>query len=502
MAVYRIELGNVLSLEVCRTLTKGPSFHQSYGKYVAGRLTHFLYSSTMSSPRNQKNILILSPDQAFKLPAKDALIPRGYHVFEAKTSGEALSILEREPVDILFIDLEASSAQEFDLVSYARMRLPRTEVIVLATVNRLDDATKAIRNGASLYLIKPIQAGDLQALLDKVSLRLDEREEHFEMEQRILADLMAGSPSMQKVLKLAIKIAPTASTVLLGGESGTGKEFFARIIHRASRRLDGEFVAMNCGAIPDTLFESELFGYRKGAFTGADRDKPGLVEEAHMGTLFLDEVGELSPSSQVKLLRFLQERTFRRIGDNSLRSVNVRIIAATNKDLASMVRQGRFREDLYYRLNVFFLYLPPLRERKETIPNLIRIFVHRYNELFGKNILKFSKAAEVILANYDYPGNVRELENILEHAIVLADGEEIREKDLPEVVFRNRLLLPSPGKEDGNGREIIPLQDVEKQHIARALELLENNYTEAAKRLGISRSTLWRKIKDYGLEPV
>ena len=199
-----------------------------------------------------------------------------------------------------------------------------------------------------------------------------------------------------------------------------------------SQRIEGKFIAMNCGGIPETLFESEFFGYKKGAFTGADRDKPGLVEEAHMGTLFLDEVGELSQNAQVKLLRFLQEHTYRRVGDPTLRTVNVRIIAATNKDLPKKVAEGEFREDLYYRLNVFYFYLPPLRERKETIPNLIRLFVPRNNTLLGKNINKISKAAEVILAEYDYPGNVRELENIIEHAMILSETSEITEKDLPE----------------------------------------------------------------------
>ena len=306
---------------------------------------------------------------------------------------------------------------------------------------------------------------------------------------------------MQKVLRFAMKIAPTASTVLIGGETGTGKEFFARIIHRMSQRPEGRFVPMNCGAIPDTLFESELFGHKKGSFTGADRDKAGLVEEAHLGTLFLDEVGELSPSAQVKLLRFLQEREFRRVGETISRSVDVRIIAASNKDLAGLVDQKKFREDLFYRLNVFYLYLPPLRERKETIPNLIRIFVHRYNQVFNKHISTFSKNAEAILANYSYPGNVRELENIIEHAIVLAEGGEITERDLPDFMFRNRLLLSAPKPEVLPGAaQVQTLAEMEKDHIAQVLQRTDFNYTDASKKLGISRSTLWRKIKEYRIE--
>jgi two-component system nitrogen regulation response regulator GlnG/two-component system response regulator HydG len=390
--------------------------------------------------------------------------------------------------------------------TYLKTSSPRSEIIILATINELEEATKALRNGASFYLIKPVKAADIKTILDKLGAKVDRQEEYLALEQRVLSDLMSGSPAMEKLLKLAVKIAPTTSTVLIGGESGTGKEFFARIIHRTSKRIDGQFVAMNCGSVPDTLFESELFGYKKGAFTGADRDKPGLVEEAHLGTLFLDEVGELSPAAQVKLLRFLQERSFRRIGDNVQRTVNVRIIAATNKDLGKLMAENKFREDLYYRLNVFYLHLPPLRERKETIPNLIKLFVHKNNELLEKHVGRISPAAESVLANYGFPGNVRELENIIEHAVVMADTNEITERDLPEFMLRNRLLLEGPSHTPENVCKpdkpsgIHTLKDLERDYIEQALAVLDDNYSEAAKKLGISRSTLWRKIKEYKIE--
>lgn len=291
------------------------------------------------------------------------------------------------------------------------------------------------------------------------------------------------------------------------GESGTGKEFFARIIHHMSRRTDGKFVAVNCGAIPDTLFESEMFGHVKGSFTGADRDRVGLVEEAHLGTLFLDEVGELSAPAQVKLLRFLQERTFKRIGENTQRTVNVRIIAATNRDVNGLVAGGTLREDLFYRLNVFSMHLPPLRERKETIPNLVKLFIHKNNDMLDKNISRVSPAAEAVLANYDYPGNVRELENIIEHAAVLAESLDITEKDLPDFMFKNRLLIEGPGKSLSAGEPlrpehggIEPLQTIEREYIRQTLETLRFNYSETARKLGISRSTLWRKIREYKLD--
>ncbi len=460
----------------------------------------------MASDDTQKTILFATLSTTVTSFTGNAFNLPGFRTINASSITKALSVLEKEKIDFVFLDIEAMPKQEIDLVNYLKTSSPHSEIIILATINELEEATKALRNGASFYLIKPVKAADVKTILDKLSTKVDRQEEYLALEQRVLSDLMSGSPAMEKLLKLAVKIAPTTSTVLIGGESGTGKEFFARIIHRMSKRIDGQFVAMNCGSVPDTLFESELFGYKKGAFTGADRDKPGLVEEAHLGTLFLDEVGELSPSAQVKLLRFLQERSFRRIGDNVQRTVNVRIIAASNKDLAKLMAEGRFREDLFYRLNVFYLYLPPLRERKETIPNLIKLFVHKNNELLEKHISRITSAAEAVLANYGFPGNVRELENIIEHAVVMAEANEITEKDLPDFMLRNRLLLEGPPQalecacKPAHPSGINTLKDLEREYIKQSLALLDNNYSDAAKKLGISRSTLWRKIKEYKIE--
>jgi DNA-binding NtrC family response regulator len=460
----------------------------------------------MAAAPPKKTILFVSLNALAKTTAAGEGALSGFHVIEARSPSQALSLLEREKIDIVFLDIEAMPAQEMDLVHYIKTRSPHSEIVILATMNDLDAATKALRNGASFYLMKPVRPADMKAAVDKLSAKVDNFEEYRELEQRLLTDLMAGSPAMQKLLKLAIKIAPTSSTVLLTGESGTGKEFFARIIHHMSHRTDGKFVPVNCGAIPDTLFESELFGHVKGSFTGADRDRVGLVEEAHMGTLFLDEVGELSPAAQVKLLRFLQERSFKRIGENTQRTVNVRIIAATNKDLTALAGEGKFREDLFYRINVFCLNLPPLRDRKETIPNLIKLFIHKNNERVEKNVSKVSPAAEALLANYDYPGNVRELENIIEHAVVLSETAEITEKDLPEFMFRNRLLLEGPRTSKlaaclpADEADIATLETMERDYIRGALGALQYNYSETARKLGISRSTLWRKVREYKLD--
>jgi len=456
-------------------------------------------SISASGDGKNKSVLIISTDISFKSSMKELLEGQDYVAFEATSQREALTILDKEAITIVFLDIERMPPIELDVVSFVRTR-HNAEVVVLTTIEGLEDATNALRNGAAFYLVKPVKNTDLMAALDKLSHRIEQRNENIDLEHRFLQDLMAGSAAMQKTLRYAVKIAPTSSTVLIGGESGTGKEFFARIIHRMSNRSEGRFVAANCGAIPDTLFESEFFGHKKGSFTGADRDKSGLVEEAQFGTLFLDEVGELSPAAQVKLLRFLQEREFRRVGETINRTVDVRIIAASNKDLTEQIKKGLFREDLYFRLNVFYIHLCPLRDRKETIPNLIRLFVHKNNQLLNRNINSISKSAELLLANYHYPGNVRELENIIEHAVVMAEGNEITDRDLPEFMLRNRLLLPGPNSDNGTQEELELLSEVEKLHISRMLSRTNFNYTETSKRLGISRSTLWRKIKEYGIE--
>ncbi|MDD5674051.1 MAG: sigma-54 dependent transcriptional regulator [Chitinivibrionales bacterium] len=470
----------------------------------------------MSEKSNHdKIILVISGDADLRAEIINSSPPKGYRIVSADSAENAIAIVKQETMAIVFLDCDIIQKQEMDLVSFIKTGSPQIEIIILATIGQIDAATAALKNGASFYLIKPIAAGDIAIVLTKLSLRVNRGLEQEALEQQALADLMAGNPVMEKALRLAIKIAPTSSSVLIAGESGTGKEFFARIIHRLSKRLDGAFIAINCGGVPDTLFESEFFGYKKGAFTGAERDKPGLVEAAHLGTLFLDEVGELSPAAQVKLLRFLQEKSFRRIGETILRSVNTRVIAASNKDLAQLVQKGAFREDLYFRLNVFSLFLPPLRQRKETIPNLIRLFVHRNNTALDKHVNKISKSAEMLLAAYDYPGNIRELENIIEHAVVLADGEEITDKDLPEIVRINRRLLVStvpataalPGAPPADAalatappQESITLADLERDHIRAALDKYKDNYTIISRTLGISRSTLWRKMKEYGLK--
>jgi DNA-binding NtrC family response regulator len=311
---------------------------------------------------------------------------------------------------------------------------------------------------------------------------------------------------MQRIFRLVSKVAPTDSTVLLLGESGTGKELIARSLHLQSRRAQGPFVPVNVGAIPETLVESELFGHARGAFTGAAGERAGLVEQADGGTLFLDEIGDMPLTAQVKLLRTLERNEVRRLGDNVERVVNVRVIAATHRDLQAEIAAGRFREDLYYRLNVVQIELPPLRERREDIGLLAAYFLERVGRREGRTRLAFSPEAEALIDRYDYPGNVRELENAIEHALAVGEGDTITAADLPSA-FRSPRLLPggrahaaaAVAGEAAVPREQWSLAAIEKEHIERVLALHRGNATGAAKQLGISRTTLWRKLRQYGL---
>jgi len=308
-------------------------------------------------------------------------------------------------------------------------------------------------------------------------------------------NIIGATPRMQRIFRFVSKVAPTESAVLITGESGTGKELVARSIHIQSSRANHPFLAVNTGALPENLLESELFGHVRGAFTGATVDKKGLFEQADGGTLFLDEVGELAPQSQVKLLRALQDGEVRRVGSNESVRVDVRPISATNKDLRKAMEEGTFREDLYYRLNVFHIHLPPLRDRREDIPLLVGYFLDKYTRRMHKTLRGFSEDAQYLLLKYEYPGNVRELENAIQRAVAVADGDVARPEDLPADMRRPRQLqLESPpaGADIPDG---LSLEDVESLYIRRTLDRLNGNASRAARELGVSRSTLWRKLK-------
>jgi transcriptional regulator with PAS, ATPase and Fis domain len=310
-------------------------------------------------------------------------------------------------------------------------------------------------------------------------------------------DILGTTAKMQRIFKLVAKVAPTESTVLILGESGTGKELIARALHLQSHRQSGAFVPVNCAALPESLIESELFGYARGAFTGAGQTKRGLIEEADAGTLFLDEIGDMPLSTQVKLLRFLENNEVRRLGDNETRIVNARVIAATNVELQRLMREGKFREDLFYRLNVVTIELPPLRERREDIPILASYFLEKCAHRAGKTIDGFTADAKNALLRYDYPGNVRELENAIQRAVTVGEGRQIRREDLPPSFFTPQYL--EARKSDEDPRDSWSLDEIEKDHIARVLKRQKGNVTNTARQLGISRTTLWRKMHRYNL---
>ncbi|MFH0918920.1 MAG: sigma-54 dependent transcriptional regulator [Fibrobacterota bacterium] len=446
----------------------------------------------------KKIILVIDCERKIRKELLDAMALPGYDLVEAGNASQALKILSKERISIVVLDISQSCDKEIDLISYIKVNITACEIIVLTQLSDIEIATRAIRYGAYLYLVKPVSPDDLRLVIEKVALRQDKELKYLESQTRLMHDLVGGNEKMRRAIEMADKVARTDSTVLVSGESGTGKEVFARYIHMKSKRADGPFVAVNCGAMPENLIESEFFGHVRGAFTGAAYDKKGLTEEANQGTLFLDEIGELLPQAQVKLLRFLQDMTVRRVGGNEERIVNVRIIAATNKDLAHEVEQGKFREDLFYRLNVIHINMPPLRERRENISRLIPFFIIKYATALDKKPPSMEPNVVAILQNYAYPGNIRELENVIERAVVLSENGIITADDLPPGLLQDRPRLSA--HQDEVEEELLSLAELEKRHIQRVLARLNNNQSLAAKTLGLSRTTLWRKIKDLGIE--
>jgi len=447
-------------------------------------------------------VLLLDRDDEFRARvAREWDLPDS-SLREAGFDPPPFGLLESGPVDLVFLDAGALWQDGVDLVSWIRTRHPQCQVSLLCDGSCRSEARAALSRGGHEVLVKPLDTQDLQESARGASSKAVSRATERTLQSQVLEDMLGDTPGMRKILRIAHKVAPTTSTVLITGESGTGKEFFGNILHRLSDRRQGPFVAVNCGAIPETLVESELFGARKGSYTGAVADRKGLFEEAEFGTLFLDEVGELPPSAQVKLLRFLQNHEVRRVGDSETRIVDVRVIAATNRDLQAEVAAGRFREDLWFRLNVFHLNLPPLRERMSAVPSLCRFFLHRFCQIHRRDLEGFDREAEEVLLQHSWPGNIRELENAVEHAVVMAEGRRIRLHDLPESVVlapRPLLQLPSQSVPSDPRVGLRSLADVEKEHILRVLDALDGNQTEASQVLGIGRSTLWRKLREYGL---
>jgi DNA-binding NtrC family response regulator len=429
-------------------------------------------------------------------------VKRGFskepYVVETFLDGEsALQRLERVSFDLVLCDLRLSGLSGLDVLKAVRKSCPWTEVILITAYSSVDSAIEAIRAGAFHYVLKPIKMAELRLLvrraLDKVML-VKEKDALKEalFYQRRPAAIIGNSKTMLEVFRLIDKVAPLDCNVLISGESGTGKELVARALHQRGSRADKPFVSFNCGVFTEELITNELFGHEKGAFTGATETKVGLLEAANKGTIFLDEIGEMPLSMQVKLLRFVEERSFLRVGGVKPISVDLRLIAASNRDLKELVAAGAFREDLYYRLNVVMIPLPPLRARSDDIPLLIRHFLDKYSQTFGKEIKGVSSEVLEILSRYPFPGNVRELENIIERAVALTDETELSTCDLPSDLRELSISSLDP-------QACLSLEEKEKQYITEVLIKTNHNKGLAAEILGLPRTTLWRKMKRYHL---
>jgi len=450
-----------------------------------------------------KRILVVDDEESIRVSLCALLARHGYYTSAARGASEALALLAADDVDVAFIDVRMPEMDGIDLTREIITRGIRTTIIVMSAYGSVDNAIEALKAGAYDYVTKPFKTDEVILTLAKAEEREGLRRENARLKAEAVGrgqvgGMIAASEAMARVFKLISKVAEVRSTVLIMGESGTGKELVARAIHNASARAKGPFVAVNCGAIPETLLESELYGHKRGAFTDAHADKPGLFSEADGGTLLLDEIGELPMSLQVKLLRTLQEGTIRRLGDTKDEKVDVRVIAATLRDLEEDTRVGRFREDLYYRLNVLPIRIPPLRERREDIPLLVTHFVERVNARLGTAIEGATPEAEKMLLAYEWPGNVRELENVVERAVVLTEGTWIAAADLPDRVQETRDIIRST-LASGELSVKKTVRIIEEELIRRALVKTQGNRTKAAEVLEISHRALLYKIKQYGI---
>jgi two-component system response regulator PilR (NtrC family) len=449
-----------------------------------------------------KRILIVDDEQSMREVLAILLKKEGFEVLTAGSRAEAAAALARCPVDMILTDVRLPDGDGIEILRHVKAASPETVVIVMTGYGTSADAVAARKLGAFAYLFKPFDVDEVRIVIRDALAARDLRDENVRLRREVggrfgLERLVGVSTAMTSLFEMVRAIAPASSTVLITGESGTGKELVARAIHGLSPRSGRPFVSVNCGALPDTLLESELFGHMKGSFTDAHQTKKGLFEAAHGGTLFLDEVGETSPAMQVKLLRALQDRRIRRVGGNDEIEVDVRVIAATNARLETLVREKRFREDLFYRLQVFPVHAPPLRERREDIPVLADYFLHRLSQAMGKRVVKVSDAAMDILKRYSWPGNVRELENVIERAVALETTEAVLPERLPEAVRSGAppgaVAALGPGFDlDGH------LRDVEARLLRQAFAEGGGDRGRAALLLGVSPRQLRYLLQKHG----
>jgi two-component system response regulator AtoC len=449
-----------------------------------------------------RRILVVDDEPSIRKVLAAHIKRLGHEVETADNGASAISLLDEEVFHLVITDLKMPVVDGMSLLRWVQEHQPGLPLILVTAHGTIETAVEALKHGAFDFVTKPFDLPELEGMVRKA----------LATEQRNAAQLQAApgrageramigtTPQMREVLRLVDKVAASPTTVLITGESGTGKELVARALHERSDRADKPFIQVNCGAIPETLFEAELFGYEKGAFTGAVTTKPGRFELAHKGTLFLDEVGELPRDLQVKLLRVLQERKIDRVGGIQPLEIDVRVVAATNVDLKKAVEAGRFRNDLYYRLSVFPIHLSPLRERVDDIPLLVEHFLRHYSHRLGKGVTRVSPEAMAALLEHPWPGNIRELENLVERAVLLTETDRIAMSDLPT-------LQSTGGPGEHTELDALDLKEYVRVHLARlertriqrVLEAEDGNVTRAARRLGISRKSLQTKMKEYGL---
>ncbi|MBN1636716.1 MAG: sigma-54-dependent Fis family transcriptional regulator [Deltaproteobacteria bacterium] len=447
-----------------------------------------------------RSVLVVDDDRGHRTMLKALLTGWGYSVEEADDGDTAIENVREKPFDLILMDIRMVKVSGLEALNIIKSINPAIPVIIMTAYSSVETAIEAMKKGAYEYLTKPLD-------FDELRLKMGQAMEHTQLkaENRHLKELIGlqfdtqniigRSPVMVSLLETTSRVALSDATVLISGESGTGKEMIAGAIHFNSPRKDHPFIKINCAALAEGLLESELFGHEKGAFTGALRRKEGSFRQAHGGSLFLDEVSEMSLAMQVKLLRVLQEREFTRVGGEEIVHVDVRIIAATNKDLKELVRQNMFRDDLFYRLNVISLHLPPLRERREDVPLLADHFLNKFAEKNSKQIKGFTPQAMDKLIKYDWPGNIRELMNTVERGVVLANSTFLDERDLPIISVENETMAQAQDTSVD-----LSLEEIEKASILKTLEVTNGNKSEAARRLGITRMTLHKKLKKYSME--
>ena len=455
--------------------------------------------------KDKSTILVVDDDNAHRIMLHTLIGGWGYNVATADDGAVAIEQVKAQSYDLVLMDVRMVQVSGLEALAQIKLYNPAIPVIIMTAYSSVDTAVKALKQGAHDYLTKPLDFDKLKITLERAMEHTRLKEENRQLKESLgrhfdRQNIIGQSSAMINLLETVAQVAPSEATVLIAGESGTGKELIAGAIHFNSSRKDGPFVKLNCAAITETLLESELFGHEKGAFTGAERRREGRFYQAHGGSLFLDEVSEMSLIMQAKLLRVLQEREFSRVGGEKTIPVDVRVIAATNKNLTDLIRTGEFREDLYYRLNVVDIEIPPLRKRQEDIPLLSQHFLNKFSAKNHKKIKGFTPRALNLLIRHDWPGNVRELMNAIERTVVLSRSDYLSEKEFP-------MFLGTTDKDDQPVSETsaidisgnIPLEEVEKATILKTLKAAGGNKSEAARRLGITRKTLHKKLKAYGV---